>query len=52
VRAQASSWASVVRAWNVAVSLAELEELPTSDRIRLKYARQVLRRSLAAELVA
>jgi hypothetical protein len=52
LQARASSCASVVRAWNVAVSLAEVEERSSSDRIRLKYARQVLRRSLAADLVA
>jgi hypothetical protein len=52
LRARASSHASVVRAWNVAVSLADAEERSSSDRIRLKYARQVLRRSFAAEQVA
>ena len=48
----AASHASTVRAWNTAVSLAEVDERSASDRIRLKYARKVLRRSLPADLVA
>jgi hypothetical protein len=51
LRARSSSCTSVVRAWNLALRLADVEEPSASDRIRLKYARQVLRRSLAAELV-
>jgi hypothetical protein len=52
VRAKASSQAATARAWNVAVSLADVESRSVSDRVRLKYARRVLRRSLAADLVA
>jgi len=50
--AQRSSHRATVRAWNVAVSLADAEVMSVSDRSRLKYARQVLRRSLDAHCVA
>jgi hypothetical protein len=43
---------SLARAWNTAVSLAEAEERSRADRIRLSYARKVLRRSLGSRLVA
>jgi hypothetical protein len=51
LRNEGSFRAPVVRAWNVALSLGEVEDRSESDRIRLKYARQVLRRSFA-DLVA
>jgi hypothetical protein len=51
--ATAESWqATTVRAWNTAVALAEVEQRTYAERIRLKYARKVLRRALSAELVA
>jgi hypothetical protein len=50
--AHRSSHRATIRAWNVAVSLADAEVKSTSDRCRLKYARQVLRRSLDAHLFA
>jgi hypothetical protein len=43
---------ATVRAWNLAVGLADLEERSRSDRVRLKYARRVLRRSFVADQVA
>jgi hypothetical protein len=52
LRTEGSFRVPVVRAWNVALSLCDVEDRSESDRIRLKYARQVLRRSLAAHLVA
>jgi hypothetical protein len=51
LRTEGSFRAPVVRAWNVALSLCDVEDRSESDRIRLKYARQVLRRSFA-DLVA
>jgi len=50
--ARRSAQRATIRAWNVAVSLADVDETSRSDRVRLKYARQVLRRALADGLVA
>jgi hypothetical protein len=51
--ASAEAWqATTVRAWNTAVALAGLEQRSYAQRIRMKYARKVLRRALPAELVA
>jgi hypothetical protein len=49
----AAPWqATTVRAWNTAVALAGVEQRSYAERIRMKYARKVLRRALPAELVA
>jgi hypothetical protein len=51
--ASAEAWqATTVRAWNTAVALAGLEQRTYAERIRLKYARKVLRRVVPPELVA
>jgi hypothetical protein len=51
--ARADAWqATTVRAWNTAVALAGVEQRSNAERIRMKYARKVLRRALPAELVA
>jgi hypothetical protein len=51
--ASAKAWqATTVRAWNTAVTLAGLEQRTYAERIRLKYARKVLRRAVPPELVA
>jgi len=49
----ADAWqATTVRAWNTAVALAGVDQRSYAQRIRMKYARKVLRRALPAELVA
>jgi hypothetical protein len=49
----AAPWqATTVRAWNTAVALAGREQRSYAERIRMKYARKVLRRAVPAELVA
>ena len=51
--ASADAWqATTVRAWNTAVALAGIKQRSHAERIRMKYARKVLRRALPAELVA
>ncbi len=51
--ASAEAWqATTMRAWNTAVALAGVEQRSYPQRIRMKYARKVLRRALPAELVA